>query len=204
MTAVDLVAKVEALGARVWRLGDRLRVVPAGRLTPDLRAELSRCKADLLAVLPEAPPEIAALPAVALAAPIRDMLEANRTAFDRRQLDHWSLARRARWSARAACLEIYAHLSPAEADERALREVGDEPEPGMEVIVRAGPPGHFALAFESEPPASVSLTAALAAIEVANQRWDRGDDAGCQAAMERLEVELDRLRVQAVRAWLVS
>jgi len=56
-----LLADVHDHGARVWRHGDRLRIVPAGKLPPALKAELVRHRSELLEVLPLAPPEVAAL-----------------------------------------------------------------------------------------------------------------------------------------------
>ena len=61
MKIAALIAEVQGHGARVYGFGDRLRIVPPGRLPESLRAELSRRKAELLEVLPPAPPDIAAL-----------------------------------------------------------------------------------------------------------------------------------------------
>lgn len=190
MTAVSILAELKQRGARVERHGNRLRISPARVVTPELLNAVRRHKPELLPLVPEASHN------AATGSP-----EAGSWRSD---LATWSLARHCRWSARAACLETFHGLSATEADQRAYQEVSQEPEPGTEVLVRAGPPGHFALAFTEAPPGDVSLAEALAALSVANERWDHGDDAGCQRAMERLEEALAVLKRQEVTAWLVS
>jgi hypothetical protein len=179
VTAFELLGEIERRGAQVEVVESRLRIRPRA-VVADLEREI-RANADQLAA--------------ALRVQKADW---------RHVLTRWSQARHARWSARAACLEVYGGLAPSQADEQAFREVSAEPEPGTELVVRTVAASHFALALLAEPPACISLAPALASLAVADAAWNRGDDSGCQAAMRKLEEELGKLRDQGVTAWLVS
>lgn len=63
MTAAEILDELRARGGTAYRYGARVRIVPATAASPDLTARVHEHKAELLALLPEAPPEIAALPA---------------------------------------------------------------------------------------------------------------------------------------------
>ncbi len=52
MTAQEILEEIKMLGGRLEARGDRLRVdVPAGALTPELKAALAEHKTEVLAVL---------------------------------------------------------------------------------------------------------------------------------------------------------
>jgi hypothetical protein len=63
MTAALVLSELRAHGATAYRHGDRVRIVPAAALSPDLLERVRAHKAVLLAALPEAPPDVPALPA---------------------------------------------------------------------------------------------------------------------------------------------
>ena len=63
MTAEDLLAHLRSLGIEVWADGDWLRYnAPKGALTPDLRAELTNHKSEILTLLRESNPDIKPAP----------------------------------------------------------------------------------------------------------------------------------------------
>lgn len=69
MSAAAIIDELRRRGASAWRLGDRVRVCPALAVSPDLAAAVRVHRAELLALLPPAPPEVAALPAQPPAVP---------------------------------------------------------------------------------------------------------------------------------------
>lgn len=71
MDALALLVELESRGVEVWVEGNRLRFQPAEQVTPDLLAELRRCKASLLVLIedPLPPPgDPRRLPSVLIAA----------------------------------------------------------------------------------------------------------------------------------------
>lgn len=61
MIAQQLVADLRARGVSLYRLGERVRVIPASAVEPDLQARLRAHRAELLRILPDAPPAVAVL-----------------------------------------------------------------------------------------------------------------------------------------------
>lgn len=64
MTAHLLLDELRARGGAAYRHGERVRIVPPSAVSPDLLRRLREHRHELLEVLPEAPPEVAALPAI--------------------------------------------------------------------------------------------------------------------------------------------
>lgn len=64
-SAAQILAEIRAVGAVAYRRGDEVRMRPARAITPALLDRVRRHKRELLAVLPVAPPEVAAPPAPA-------------------------------------------------------------------------------------------------------------------------------------------
>jgi hypothetical protein len=61
MTTAEILSELRAAGGAAYRHGERVRVVPPSAASPNLVARIRERRAELLAVLPDAPPEIAAL-----------------------------------------------------------------------------------------------------------------------------------------------
>ena len=61
-SAAEILAEIRAVGAVAYRRGSEVRMRPARAITPALLDRVRRHKRELLAVLPAAPPDAAALP----------------------------------------------------------------------------------------------------------------------------------------------
>lgn len=64
MTALAVLDELRARGGIAYRHGERVRIVPPSAVSPDLLRRVREHRHELLEVLPEAPPEVAALPAI--------------------------------------------------------------------------------------------------------------------------------------------
>jgi hypothetical protein len=137
-------------------------------------------KAELLALIPSAPPEV-------------DW---------RGDLDSWPLARHARWAAKAAGLETFDHLGRAEADRRAYDELRAEPEADERTI--AGTAGGMRLCIAAPPPWPPDVMHAAALVGVIDRHHTAGDDARAAEAAERLDDVIGDLKREGVTVWLAS
>lgn len=64
MTALEILAELHARGAVAYRRGGNVHVRPPEAITPELLECVKAHKADLLPILPDAPPAIAPAPSV--------------------------------------------------------------------------------------------------------------------------------------------
>lgn len=64
MTALAVLDELRARGGIAYRHGERVRIVPPSAVSPDLLRRVREHRHELLEVLPEAPPEVAALPVI--------------------------------------------------------------------------------------------------------------------------------------------
>lgn len=64
MTALAVLDELRARGGVAYRHGARVRIVPPSAVSPELLRRVREHRHELLEVLPEAPPEVAALPVI--------------------------------------------------------------------------------------------------------------------------------------------
>jgi hypothetical protein len=182
MGGLNLLTHARSLGLQVYRRGDQV-VIRGAKCFADLAQRLIAQKAEILPHLP-------------LEAPADDW---------RADLATWPLRKHARWSAKAAVLEVLDGLPRDQADLVAYDTLRGTPV-HRDDGGTSGPFRQFTLVVSGDAPGGVEgiLAEAEALIELLNRRWGESDDQGAAAAALRLEEKIEELRRHGVESWLAS